>query len=205
MSTAPAEPLHDLAQLERDDEQRRVRLTAPDALANAAAWYATVAGWPVFPLKPRGKTPLTRNGFKDASTDPEQIKSWWTSTPQANIGTPTGLRFDVIDVDGPDGYRSLAVMRHADCPIGCCDEKVCWPDRTRILGHEVLAGAHTGGGGRHILIPPTGQGNGARIAAGIDYRGVGGYIVLPISVHECGDRYGWITVPDERLVGQAAA
>jgi hypothetical protein len=203
VSTAPADLQHHYDQLERDDEQRRARLAAPDALTLAASWYATVAGWPVFPLKPRGKTPLTRNGFKDATVDPEQVKAWWAATPQANIGTPTGIRFDVIDVDGPAGYHSLAVMRHADCPPDCCAEKVCWPDRTRILGHAVLAESHTGGGGRHILIPPTGQGNGTRLMPGIDHRGDGGYIVLPVSVHESGERYGWITPPDERLFGQA--
>ena len=32
---------------------------------------------PVFPLLPGDKRPATKNGFKDASTDAEQIRSWW--------------------------------------------------------------------------------------------------------------------------------
>jgi hypothetical protein len=203
VSTAPADLPAQLAALEHDDEQRRARLTAPDALANAATWYAE-HGWPVFPLKPTGKTPLTRNGFKDATVDLEQIRAWWTATPQANIGTPTGLRFDVIDVDGPDGYLSLADMWHIGCPPDCCADTVCLPDRTVILGHPVLAMAYTGGGGRHILIAPTGQGNGARLVPGIDVRGAGGYVVLPPSLHETGGRYDWITPPDDRLLKVAA-
>ena len=222
MSTAPAElTAANLTQLEREDEERQARLAAPDALANAALWYATVAGWPVFPLWPGGKAPRIKSahepgstctgecgqlghGLYDATTDPTQVRGWWQQWPQANIGTRTGLRFDVIDVDGPDGYHSLAVMRHSKCPPDCCSIGVCWPDRTCILDHETLGDAHTGGGGRHILIRPTGQGNGAKIAPGIDYRGEGGYIVLAPSLHESGNRYSWIATPDERLLGVAA-
>ncbi len=42
-------------------------------------------GKPVFPLKPLGKTPLTEHGFKDATTDQEQIQAWWKEWPDANI------------------------------------------------------------------------------------------------------------------------
>lgn len=199
MSTAPADLPAQFAALEHDDEQRRARLSAPDALANAATWYAE-HGWPVFPLKTQGKTPLTRNGFKDATVDLEQIRAWWAATPQANIGTPTGLRFDVIDVDGAAGLMSLATLRHDSCPDGCCDNQMCWGTPDEILGLPILAKSYTGGHGRHILIAPTGQGNGAKIMPGIDYRGAGGYIVLPPSLHESGNRYDWITPPDDRLL-----
>ena len=32
-------------------------------------------GWQVFPCHPDTKAPLTRNGFKDATSDPDKIKS----------------------------------------------------------------------------------------------------------------------------------
>src|SRR4051812_46368242 len=95
----------DLDALDRADMQRRARLEAPNALANAALWYAE-HGWPIFPLRPHGKTPLTAHGFKDATTDTGTVRDWWTATPDANIGVATGVLFDVIDVDGPDGFRS---------------------------------------------------------------------------------------------------
>src|SRR4051812_5364940 len=68
-------------------------------LLAAALYYATRWAWPVFPLRPGDKRPLTEHGFKDASRDPDRIRAWWKATPQANIGVPTGLAFDVLDVD----------------------------------------------------------------------------------------------------------
>jgi hypothetical protein len=72
-------------------------------LLKAALRYAQ-KGWPVFPLKPRQKTPFTEHGLKDASTDKAQIRKWWASCPEANIGIPTGpATFDALDLDGPTG------------------------------------------------------------------------------------------------------
>lgn len=203
MTPAPAEP--DWNALAREDEERRARLHAPDALALAAKWYATVANWPVFPLKPGGKTPLTRNGFKDATTDLEQITGWWTATPDANIGTPTGYAFDVIDVDGPEGFASLAQLRHAACLVDCCATGTC-PGSSTVLDLEILAKAYTGGGGRHLLTTPGAIGkNGARLMPGIDVRGAGGYVVLPPSRHESGNLYDWLTPPGTSLYRAVAA
>ena len=79
-------------------------------LLDAAIEYAT-RGCPVLPLLPGEKRPhgrLVPHGLKDASTDPEQIRAWWTAEPTANIGLRTGEHFDVLDVDGDEGWRSLA-------------------------------------------------------------------------------------------------
>jgi hypothetical protein len=45
-------------------------------------------------------------------------------------------------------------------------------------------------GGIHRYVRATGDGNGAKIAPGIDYRGAGGYVVAPPSMVD-GKRYGW--------------
>ena len=50
-------------------------------------------------IAPGKKVPLTRHGFKDATTDEKQIRAWWKRWPNANIGAPTGIAFDVIDVE----------------------------------------------------------------------------------------------------------
>lgn len=194
----------DFDALQREDTERQQRLNSPTALRDAALWYATVAGWPVFPLTVAGKTPATRNGFKNATTDLEQIEGWWAQA-NYNIGTPTGIHFDVIDIDGPTGFRSYADILHADCQPGCCDgDKLCRPDRSHVTGLPILATAYTGGGGRHLLTPVTGTGNKAALLPGIDIRGAGGYIVLPPSVHSSGNRYDWIDPPTGELM-QAAA
>ncbi len=100
-----------LAALDAVDAERERRLRAPGALLAAALWYAS-QGVAVFALEPCGKRPLPRtHGFKDATTDPERIRAWWTAVPTANIGAPTGDTFDVIDIDGSLGARTIAGLR----------------------------------------------------------------------------------------------
>lgn len=54
-------------------------------MTQAALAYAA-RGWHVFPCTPDGKRPITERGYKDATTDPERIRAWWSETPDANIG-----------------------------------------------------------------------------------------------------------------------
>jgi putative DNA primase/helicase len=58
-------------------------------------------GWPVLPITPREKRPLTRNGVKDASCDAGVIHSWFDQWPDANLavamGRPSGVF--VVDLD----------------------------------------------------------------------------------------------------------
>ena len=57
-------------------------------------------GWPVFPVVPGEKIPVTTHGFKDATTDQAQVRAWWAANPGRNIGIATGHPGpDVIDVD----------------------------------------------------------------------------------------------------------
>jgi hypothetical protein len=46
---------------------------------------------------------LVPHGVNDATCNRARILAWWTRHPQANIGLATGHRFDVLDVDGPEG------------------------------------------------------------------------------------------------------
>lgn len=62
--------------------------------------------WAIFPIKPRGKEPLTRNGCKDATRSLAQVTEWWVRWPEANIGLATGERYWVIDIDGEAGEQS---------------------------------------------------------------------------------------------------
>lgn len=151
--------------------------------SDAALWYARVYRWPVFPIVPRGKKPLTAHGFHDATTDTAQILDWWRQWPDANLGTPTGAEgcgYDVVDIDGPAGMASLLEFRHE---------------------LDVKAIAFTPGDGverkpgRHLYIPATGDGNATKFAPGCDYRGDGGYVCLPPSVALHGVRYAWIDEP----------
>jgi len=91
------------------------------SLLEAALAYAA-RGWYVAPLKPGKKTPLTRNGHSEATTDPEQIRAWWTRWPDANIALackPSGLAVLDVDVAGSKaGKESFAALlaEHGDLP-----------------------------------------------------------------------------------------
>ncbi|MBC7679985.1 MAG: bifunctional DNA primase/polymerase [Pseudorhodobacter sp.] len=197
-----------------DDQQLSDLIAAVDAaeviskaktidMGASARWYATKLAWPVFPLKPRGKKPLTAHGFKDATTDPERIASWWQQWPDANIGIPTGATdtggcgYDVVDTAGRPGLAAWAAIKHATCRAGCCDEVFCpapGPFDVRAMSFTPGDGVDRAPG-RHLFIPATGKGNAAGLTVGIDYRGVGGFVVAAPSVGISGARYSWLTWP----------
>jgi P4 family phage/plasmid primase-like protien len=134
-------------------------------------------GWPVFPCS--GKEPLVEHGLSEASINPAQVENWWKKWPRANIGVVTGGRFFVLDIDlNKDGEETWDSLRHK---YGL---KI--PDTLQQL---------TGSGGRHILFAMPGfpvKNSVSRIGAGLDIRGVGGYIVAPPSIHPVTKReYSW--------------
>ena len=162
-------------------------------LDHALAYAAR--GWPLFPVheptgptgctcqdRPEpctahGKHPRTLHGLKDATTDTDAIRGWWRSWPTANIGLRTGVHFDVLDIDHPDPNEATAGL-----------------DTFEIVGPI----ARTGGGGWHHLVLPTGFGNTTRMLdLPLDWRGAGGYIVAPPSLHKSGARYEWVASPDD--------
>ena len=146
------------------------------SMIDNALKYAN-AGYKVFPCL--GKRPLTAKGFKDASKDIEQIKSWWTQHPDANIGLVTGKENNllVIDIDVKgNGYQSLNDL-----------ENIVGQLRGGI---EVI----TGSGGLHIYLKypeNTLVKCSTRVLPGIDIRGEGGYVIAPPSLHESMRRYKW--------------
>lgn len=160
----------------------------------AHALELAAVGWPVFPLEPGGKRPhgrLAPHGFKEATTDPGTIRSWWKAEPQANIGIRTGVAFDVIDIDGPAALgaldRTMPAGEAADAdPI--------------VIGPTVQTPR-----GWHVYVTPTGRGNTVNLGglAGIDWRGRAGYIVAPGSVREDGTPWAWY-LPDDPLYGPGA-
>jgi hypothetical protein len=76
------------------------------------------AGWPVFPCHPGRKEPATPNGYLDATTDPDQVRAWFSRRPDLNLAVATGAPGpDVLDVDcrGPraGGFPALERLRRA--------------------------------------------------------------------------------------------
>jgi hypothetical protein len=124
---------------------------------------------------------MTDEGFRDATTDPEVIRAWWTRHPTANIGMATGSGSGllVIDVDlDKGGFESLAALIHRYKE---------WPDTPTV---------RTGGGGIHFYFrfPEDAEIRndvGRKLGPGIDVRGEGGYVLLPPSVHAKRRAYEW--------------
>lgn len=120
---------------------------------------------PVFPCR-ADKKPVCPHGFHDASADPSQIRELFSAYTGILIGVPTGDQsgFSVIDVD-PQGMPWLSrIMAKKRLPA------------TRV--HK------TPRGGYHFLYTnpiPSIRNSSSKIAAGIDIRGEGGYVIFPPS------------------------
>ena len=66
----------------------------------------TARGFHVLPLKPRDKSPIVSGGCHAATTEENQVRAWWTKSPQANVGIGCGASNKaVLDID--HGLNSL--------------------------------------------------------------------------------------------------
>ena len=157
-------------------------------LLESAKKYANM-GLAVFPLKIKGKEPVTQNGFKDATTDIRIIEKWWHENPDYNIGIATGtmsgglvaIDMDIDKEKGKDGYHNFQKW--------CAENYLVLPDSWLSI---------TGRGGYHLFyrskfpVP-------SKIGwlDDVDIRANGAYVVAPPSIHPNGTRYEWEYAPDE--------
>lgn len=152
---------------------------SPNQLLRAALQYAS-RGWAVLPLKPGGKTPLTKHGVKNASINGNQICAWWQKWPNANVGIATGeiSGIFVLDLDrkkGADGIESLEILKLVEGDL---------PDTMAV---------QTGNGGQHLFFEYPDdrevRNSASKLAPGVDVRGCGGYVVTPPSTLDGGGAY----------------
>lgn len=124
-------------------------------------------GFGVFPVDPASKRPRTAHGFKDASVDERTVRRMFGAAPGAGVGIATGghTRLVVVDVDVPEGIAGMAEAVDRLGPL---------PDTPTV---------RTPSGGRHLyLVAPVGPSiasSAGRLAAGVDVRAAGGYVVAP--------------------------
>ena len=123
-------------------------------------------GFAIFPLKPRSKIPLAKNGFGDATKDITQVKQWWSEHPSANIGIATGsisgnlfvIDFDIDEDRGIDGYHAFTDY--------CRENGVSFPDTVMVI---------TGRKGTHWYYRSDREvGSRTGIIEGVDLRGMVG-------------------------------
>lgn len=125
-----------------------------------------------------GKHPRTNNGFKDASTDIQQIQHWWTQWPESNIGIITGQQSGlvVLDVDGDVGHESLCNLIQLHGPL---------PNTLTAI---------TGRGQHFYFSYPEGhsiKNSAGKIGKNLDIRADGGFVIAPPSRHASGHEYQW--------------
>jgi putative DNA primase/helicase len=156
----------------------------PSPLHQALAYAAR--GWPVFPCGPN-RVPLTTHGYKDASTDPYQIRAWWRRRPQALISTPTGERFVVLDIDAKAGVNGFETLKTIGFPTLPATPMVRTP-------HD---GVHLHFAAPKQSFPCTVGDKGCGIGAGLDWRAAKGSVLLPStgSGYRWDTRYNLDTVP----------
>lgn len=125
-------------------------------------------GVPVFACNSL-KRPLMDGGFKVASNDPLTIRQMFADRAASMIGMPTGSRSGlvVVDVDIKNGAKGDDWLQEHAARLP--------PTRT----HK------TRSGGLHLIFrAPAGteiRNSASRVAAGVDVRGEGGYVIVPPS------------------------
>lgn len=124
-----------------------------------------------------GKAPRIKNWQHDASSDPEQIRKWWTAHPNDGIAILTGHGFFVLDIDGKEGAESLAALECKHSPLPA----------TRSV--KTPRGRHL-----YFRCPDnlTVQNSVSKIGNHLDVRGANGYAIAPPSLHASGLRYAWL-------------
>jgi Bifunctional DNA primase/polymerase, N-terminal len=176
-----------------NDGTRQSNLAVAKALA--------LAGIPIFPAivtwnaktGKLDKQPAIKGWRTKATSDPAQIERWWAEFPDAVPGFElerAGLV--VLDLDkhpgGPDGVRAFKRLRAEQDPIP-----------STPVTKTATSGFHI------VFAQPTGESLGNRrgdLPAGIDVRGVGGWIVAPGAITEWG---GWVSAPKAPALTEAFA
>jgi len=144
-------------------------------------------GWSVFPIPAGRKKPrISWESYQTERASEEKIHKWWEIWPDANIGIVTGRvsGIVVVDADGAEGAATLE----------------------EIGDDEPTTTSRTGSGGTHQFYRSDEDGpelrNFGRRAPGLDFRGEGGFVVAPPSVHPNGNRYEWILPPEQQPPAQ---
>ena len=156
--------MHELSRSKNEATAKAMPMSAPLSDLHRAARDLAVAGIPIFPCVEGGKAPATKNGFKDATTDLEQIDRWWKANPNYNIGLPPDrVDWSIADLDPPLGHKTWAtlVAKHGTPPDT----------------YEV----RTPRGGRHLYFKGSLPPSASKIGPNVDTRGRNSYVLAPPS------------------------
>ena len=163
-----------------------------------AALGLAAQGWFVIPGHPTEKRPYTSGDGWSASRDPDLIRSWWGTWPNATVGINVGMSgLFVVDLDIHDEYDNGFESMARQCrSLGKDDD---WLNTMSLV-------TRSGGGGQHHLFrAPDGvdfQSRKIKWMPGVDILVGTSFLVLPPSLHPSGDTYRWLRGPDDFEVEQ---
>lgn len=135
-------------------------------------------GWSVIPVG-RDKKPLVKwEPYQDVPASEEAITEWWTKWPDANIGVITGAVSGIVVVDIDSAEGGDAIQEYIPSSTWC--PTVATPR------------------GQHLYFkhPGFGVSNNTKVIPGCDFRGDGGYVIVPPSARGA-QKYEWILGLDE--------
>ena len=146
-------------------------------LLEAALEYAD-RGWPILPIKPNEKIPLTQHGVKDATVDKEQIEKWWAKWPNANVAVNAGAaNLLIYDMDPGSSIKELNEALDGNLPKTELESKT--PREGQHLFYRLE---------ENDIVPSSAS----KIAKHVDVRSDNGYILLPPSKTTDG-AYEWVS------------
>lgn len=148
----------------------------------AAALQYMSLGWSIFPVN-REKNPTVKwKEYQSSPASEVQVRLWWQN--ETNIGACTGQisSFVVVDIDNAEAAERL-------------HEYIGGKPSTPTV--KTPRGLHY-----YFRAPEITTKNGVGIIPGVDFRGDGGYVVMPPSINEDGEIYEWLVHPADCLMAE---
>ena len=135
-------------------------------------------GFSVIPVKRADKRPYIKwEEFQYRLPTPEEVETWWSQFPEANVAIICGEVSGIfcVDADGPAG--------------------IAWMN-THLPKTGVYSVTSKGVHAIYKIAADQVVRNAVRLAPEVDIRGNGGYFVAPPSQHACGHTYRWQFIMD---------
>lgn len=137
--------------------------------------YYLSLGWSIIPVNSKKKPLIKWKEFQSKKPTTKQVNEWSNNLKVSGYALVTGSISDVVVLDIDEGSQF----------------------DTSQLPNTLLS--QTGSGGRHYFFKSTKKTvkNAAGFVKNTDFRGEGGYAILPPSKHPSGNQYFWLNGPEE--------
>ena len=147
-------------------------------------------GFQLFPVNQNSKRPLTEHGFKDATTNLNQLTEWFDRFKGCAWGTPTSSSAGVVEYD----------KRHD------LDGSI-WNNQVGDKLFPETWKSQSGGGSPHFWFKwPEGTSSAERFGSALGRKANGGYVIIPpskLTLQSHTEPYKWILSPLNGTIAEA--